>query len=117
MQLRKLVFTNNYDISGWRIGDVAVQSQLFALLYSKSFYNLTRYKNPEMDKLVVAMRKAATLDEYDARACDVIEKMHEDAMILLSGGRRHYAIARKNVGGIPPLWQGTIDPRYAFLTQ
>jgi 4-phytase/acid phosphatase/peptide/nickel transport system substrate-binding protein len=117
VQLRKLVFTNNYDISGWRIGDVAVQSQLFALLYSKSFYNLTRYKNPEMDKLVFAMRKAATLEEYDARACDVIEKMHEDAMILFSGGRRHYAISRKNVGGIPPLWQGTIDPRYSFLTQ
>jgi len=112
VQLRTLVFTNEYNMSGWRIADGAVQTQLFALLNSKSFYNLSRYKSEEMDKLVVQMRMSETLDDYDLNACAVIKKMHEDAMILLSGGRKHYAIARKSVSNVPPLWQGTIDARF-----
>lgn len=115
VQLRQLVFTNNYNISGWRIADTAVQSQLFALLFSKSFYNLTKYQNPEMDKLLGAMLQAPTLEDYDQRACEVIKLMHEDAMILLSAGRQHHAISRPNVHNVPPLWQGTIDPRYVWV--
>ena len=38
-------------------------------------------------------------------------------MILLSAGRQHHAIARPNVHGIPPLWQGTIDARYAWVSK
>ena len=117
VQLRQLTFTNNYNITGWRIADTAVQSQLFALLNSKSFYNLTKYKNPEMDKRLDAMMKAPTLEDYDLRACEVVRLMHEDAMILLSAGRQHHAIARPNVHGIPPLWQGTIDARYAWVSK
>ncbi len=115
VQLRQLTFTNNYNITGWRIADTAVQSQLFALLNSKRFYNLTKYKSPEMDKRLDAMLKAPTLEEYDLRACEVVKLMHEDAMILFAGGRQHYAIARPNVHNIPPLWQGTIDARYAWV--
>lgn len=117
VQLRQLVFTNNYNISGWRIADTAVQSQLFALLYSKSFYNLTKYKSEEMDKLVGAMLHAPTLEDYDLRACEVVKKMHDDAMILLSAGRQHHAISRPNVHNVPPLWQGTIDPRYVWVSK
>ena len=88
---------------------------MLALLSSKSPYNLTKYKNPEVDKLLGAMIQAPTLEEYDLRACAVVKKMHEDAMILFSGGRQHYAIARKTVHNVPPLWQGTIDPRYVWV--
>ncbi len=117
LQLRTKVFTNNYNLSGWRIADAPeVTSQLFALLYSKSPYNLTKYQNPEADKLIFAMNSAKTEADYETRACDVARLINDDAMIMLSGGRRHFAISRKGVvNDVPPLWQGTIDPRYIWV--
>ena len=114
LQLRQKVFTNNYNYSGWRIADTPeVNSQLFALLYSKSFYNLTRYKNPDMDKLVFAMNASKTREDYNKNLCAVAAKVNDDAMILWSHGRRHHAISRKGaLSNVPPLWQGTIDPRF-----
>ncbi len=117
LQLRTKVFTNNYNMSGWRIADAPeVNSQLFALLYSKSPYNLTKYKSEEANKLVFAMNASKTQADYDKNLCAVARKLNDDAMILQTGGRRHHAISRKGVvNAVPPLWQGTIDPRYIWV--
>jgi len=113
LQLRQKVFTNNYNMSGWRIADTGdVGSQLFALLHSKSFYNLAKYKSERMDQLVVAMRKAKTQAARDEAMCDVIKQMNDDVPIVLTNGRTHYAIANKNVIGDPILFQGVPDVRY-----
>lgn len=116
LQLRKKVFTNDYNVSGWRIGDTEdVGPQLFALLHSKSPYNLGKYVNPKMDELVVAMRVAPTVEERIQRTCAVVKQMNDDGTIILTGGRQHYAMAKKSVKGLAPLYQGTPDVRYATI--
>jgi ABC-type transport system substrate-binding protein len=116
LQLRQKVFTNNYNVSGWRIADTGdVGPQLFALLHSKSPYNLGKYNNPKMDQLVVAMRVAPTMEKRIAATCEVVKQMNDDGTIFFTNGRKHYAITNKSVSAIPPLFQGVPDVR--FLTK
>jgi ABC-type transport system substrate-binding protein len=116
LQLRQKVFTNNYNISGWRIADTGdVGPQLFALLHSKSPYNLGKYNNPKMDQLVVAMRVAPTMETRLAATCEVVKQMNDDGTIFLTGGRQHYALTTKSVSEIPPLFQGVPDVRFLSL--
>lgn len=113
LQLRKKVFTNDYNMSGWRIADAQdVGPQLFALLYSKSPYNLARYKNPKMDELLVKMRTAPTPAARATAMCDVVRLMNDDVPIQYRGGRKHYTIVRKGIEGLRPLYQGVPDVRY-----
>lgn len=113
LQLRQKVFTNNYNMSGWRIQDAQdVGPQLFGLLYSKSPYNLTRYNNPKMDELLVAMRTAATEEARATAMCDVVRLMNDEVPIQYRGGRKHYTIVRQGVDGLRPLYAGVPDVRY-----
>ena len=110
------VFKNDYQIAGWRIADAGdIGPQLFALLHSKSPYNLAHYADEEMDKLAVAMRTAPTPEERFKATCAVVRKMNQDAPILWSQGRTHNVIAKKGLMGIRPLYQGVLDVRYAYF--
>ncbi|WP_417518353.1 ABC transporter substrate-binding protein [Minwuia sp.] len=116
LQLRQKVFTNNYNWSGWRIQDAEdVGPQLFGLLHSESPYNLTKYKNPKMDELLVKMRTAPTVEERAKYTCDVVRLMNDDVPIQLRGGRKHYTIVRKGVEGMRPIYSGTPDVRYITI--
>ncbi len=112
----RTVFTNDYQMAGWRIADAGdIGPQLFALLHSKSPYNLAHYKSEEMDKLAVAMRVAATPEAREKAMCAVVRKMNEDAPILWGNGRNHHAIAKKSLKGIGELYQGVLDVRFAYF--
>ena len=112
------VFANNYQIAGWRIADTGdIGPQLFALLYSKSPYNLAHYSDDEMDKLLVAMNMAGTDQERVDATCAVVRKMNADAPILWWSGRIHNAIAKKSLQGLRPLFQGVLDPRFAWFEE
>ncbi|ANK79449.1 MAG: hypothetical protein TEF_00590 [Rhizobiales bacterium NRL2] len=113
LQLRQKVFTNNYDMSGWRIADAQdVGPQLFALLHSKSPYNLTKYNNPAMDDLLVKMRTAATEEARAEAMCEVVRLMNDEVPIQYRGGRKHYTIVGADIDGLRPLYQGVPDVRY-----
>jgi 4-phytase/acid phosphatase/peptide/nickel transport system substrate-binding protein len=110
------VFKNDYQIAGWRIADAGdIGPQLFALLYSKSPYNLAHYADEEMDKLVVGMRTAATPEARFDATCAVVRKMNQDASILWSQGRTHNVIAKKGLMGVRPLYQGILDVRFSYF--
>lgn len=110
------VFKNEYQMAGWRIADTGdIGPQLFALLHSKSPYNLAHYKSEEMDKLVLAMRTAATPEARKTAMCAVVHKMNQDAPIVWASGRTHNAIAKKNLKGLRPLYQGVVDVRFAWF--
>lgn len=110
------VFKNDYQIAGWRIADASdIGSQLFALLHSKSPYNLAHYSDPEMDKLVVKMRIAPNKEAREKAMCDVVRKMNQDVPILWGSGRTHNVIAKKSLKGIAPLYQGVLDVRFAYF--
>jgi 4-phytase/acid phosphatase/peptide/nickel transport system substrate-binding protein len=110
------VFKNDYQMAGWRIADTGdIGPQLFALLYSKSPYNLAHYASEEMDKLLLAMRTAETPEARKTAMCAVVRKMNQDAPILWTQGRTHNAIAKKKLKGLRPLYQGVVDVRFAYF--
>jgi 4-phytase/acid phosphatase/peptide/nickel transport system substrate-binding protein len=99
--LVKKVFTNEYQISGWRIGDANdVGPQLFALAISKSSYNLSRDKSEAFDKAAMAMRTAADRKSRDEGLCTLSRLMNESGSMQFRGGNRYHAITRANVHGV-----------------
>ncbi len=109
LQLRQRVFTNNYQISGWRIGDSGDQGpQLFGLFRKGSPYNIMKYNTPEMDALLDAQRETVDPAARAKLMCEIAEKINQDAPIVYAGGRRHYAFSRPRLKGIPPLTNGVI---------
>ena len=99
--LVKRVFTNDYQISGWRIGDSNdVGPQVFALSFSKSRYNLTRYKNPELDKVAMAMRTASTAKVRQEKLCEMATMINESGHMTYRGGNRYHVFTRNNVKGV-----------------
>ncbi len=113
--LVKRVFTNKYQISGWRIADqLDVGPQIFALSYSKSPYNLPRYKNPELDKLAMAMRTAKTVEVRKKLQCDIAKVWNTEGTIQWRGGNRYHVITRPEVKGIRPFRRGVPYVWYAW---
>jgi peptide/nickel transport system substrate-binding protein len=118
LSFMQTVFTNSYQIAGWRIADTGdIGPQLFALLHSKSPYNLAHYSDADMDKLLVTMRMAGTEQERADAMCAVVRKMNADAPILWWSGRTHNAIAKKSLQGLRPLFQGVLDARFAWFEE
>ena len=108
--LVKRVFTNKYQISGWRIADSAdIGPQLFGLHHSKSSYNLTHYKSDDMDKLVLAQRMSTDKAARDKLLCQIATVMNESGHIQYRGGRRYHVFARNYVKGMPTIWSGLAD--------
>lgn len=113
--LVKRVFTNNYQISGWRIADgLDVGPQVFGLSHSKSPYNLPRYKNPELDKLALAMKTAKTLEEREKLQCEIAKIWNTEGTIQWRGGNRYHVLTGKNVKGIRPFRRGIPYVWYAW---
>ncbi len=99
--LVKKVFTNDYMVSGWRIGDADdVGPQTFALSYSKSGYNLSRLKLPEMDKVAFAMRTAADPATREKFHCDLMRMVNDQGNMQYRGGNRYYAFHGTNTHNI-----------------
>ncbi len=114
--LVKRVFTNKYQISGWRIADGAdVGPQLFALHYSKSPYNLAHVKSPDLDKLVLGMRTAADPAKRDALQCEISKFMNDSAHIQYRGGRRYHVFTRNYVKNVPTPWTGVTELTSVWL--
>ncbi len=116
--LVKKVFTNDYQISGWRIADGAdIGPQLFALHHSKSSYNLTGYSTPELDELVVAQRTATDPEARGKMLCEISAIMNQSGHIQYRGGRRYHVFTRNNIKGIPTIWSGVADVTGAWIAQ
>lgn len=106
--LVKKVFTNDYMISGWRIADSAdVGPQTFALSYSKSSYNLTRYKNEDLDKVALGMRTANTPELRDEMHCKLMQAVNQSAHMNYRGGNRYYVFHNKSTHDVSIAGLGT----------
>lgn len=99
--LVKKVFTNDFMISGWRIGDAEdVGPQTFALTYSESSYNLARFKSPEMDKAAMAMRTAADPAVREEKHCELMRMVNDEGTYTWRGANKYYAFHNTNVHNI-----------------
>ncbi|MBT3532432.1 MAG: hypothetical protein HN478_01045 [Rhodospirillaceae bacterium] len=106
--LVKRVFTNKYQISGWRVADALdVGPQLFGLSHSKSPYNITRLKTPELDKLSLAMRMAKTMESREQLQCDLVSMINQNGNMAFGPGNRYHILLQKNIKGMRGFTGGT----------
>ena len=99
--LVKRVFTNDYMMSGWRIGDSNdVGPQLFGLSFAKSRYNLTRYKDEELDKVALGMRTADTREKRAEMSCKLVQMINDSGHMQYRGGNRYYVFTNKNIKNV-----------------
>ncbi|MCA0873508.1 ABC transporter substrate-binding protein [Seohaeicola saemankumensis] len=114
--LVKRVFTNDFDISGWRIADGAdMGPQLYAYVKIGSSYNLTGFNDPELDALADSMRSALTMEDRLEKQCQMVEKMNQDGGILYRGGGRYHAFTSPKVKGVPNPYRGVVDVSRAWI--
>ena len=106
--LVKRVFTNKYQMSGWRVADAMdVGPQLFGLSHSKSPYNITRHKTDDLDKLALAMRTAPTMEKRKALQCDLVRSINQAGNMRFGPGSRYHVITRPNIKGMRAFGMGS----------
>lgn len=106
--LVKRVFTNKYQISGWRVADALdVGPQLFGLSYSKSPYNITRLKTPEIDKLALGMRMAKTMKIREDMQCKLVSLINQNGNMAFGPGNRYHILLQPNIKGMRGFTGGT----------
>ncbi|WP_407495470.1 ABC transporter substrate-binding protein [Pseudooceanicola sp. MF1-13] len=116
--LVKRVFTNDFDISGWRIADGAdMGPQLFAYAMPGSSYNLTGFDDPKLSEVAQQMRVAPTMEERLELQCQMVEIMNDDGGILYRGGGRYHAFTTPRVKGVPAPYRGVVDVTRAWIDE
>jgi 4-phytase/acid phosphatase/peptide/nickel transport system substrate-binding protein len=111
-QLVKETLARDFQISGWRIIDLAdVDPQMFANFHSKSPINFSGYNNPEADRLLTVGRTSLDENVRKAAYCDLIKILNDDVVWLWTGSNTDFALIRTNVRGIPALRGGACRSR------
>jgi ABC-type transport system substrate-binding protein len=112
------VLGRNYSMSGWRVADgLDLSPQIYALVHSKSSYNLGGFSTPELDAMADEMRTTSDRRRQHELLCKIMEVVNDQALFLYRGGGRHYAFSRPRVKDLPPNWRGFIDVTSVWLEQ
>ena len=105
----KKVISGNYQVSTWRISSRPDQGpSLFRALHSKSRGNFSRYKNPEMDKLLVAQRIETDPVKRRDILCRIARRINEDIPLLYRGGMASHVITSSRVKGVNDMKNGIV---------
>lgn len=117
-QLVKETISRDFQISGWRIIDLAdVDPQMFANFHSKSPINFSGYNNPEADRLLTVGRTSLDQNVRKAAYCDLVKILNDDVVWLWTGSNTDFALIRTNVRGIPALRGGAVQVEAAWLAK
>ena len=112
----KKVISGKYQVSTWRISSRPDQGPaLFLTLHSKSRANFSRYKNPEMDKLLVAQRMETDPNKRNKILCQIARLINDDVPILYRGGMRSHVITSKKVEGLSSMKDGIVRLESVWL--
>ncbi len=107
--ITKQIFSKEYDIATWGIlGSDEIEPYTMAAFHSESPWNITRYANEEVDKLLLALRTSMDPAERKAAFCRITRQVNHDAPFLYLCAPIHYAFAGKDLKNLPK-W------RYGFL--
>ena len=105
----KKVISGNYQVSTWRISSRPDQGpSLFRALHSASRGNFSRYKNPEMDKLLVAQRMETDAAKRQEILCRIARRINEDIPLLYRGGMANHVITSMRVKGLTDMKYGIV---------
>ena len=112
----KKVIGGKYQVSTWRISSRPDQGPaLFLMLHSTSRANFSRYKNPEMDKLLVAQRMETDPNRRNEILCRIARLINEDVPLLYRGGMGSHVITSKNVEGLTSMRDGIVRLESVWL--
>jgi len=99
----KKLFSGEFDLSSWVIpgfddmGPITVAS-----FNSKSPWNLMKYKNGEVDELLLRQRMSTDPEVRRKSLCEAARIINADAPFAYLFKQRFYMVANKNVKGILP---------------
>ena len=106
----KKVISGNYQVSTWRISSRPDQGPaLFLALHSASRANFSRYKNPEMDQLLVAQRMETDPGKRREILCRIARRINEDIPLLYRGGMANHVITGPRVKGLNDMKNGIVQ--------
>ena len=112
----KKVISGDYQMSTWRMSSQPDQGPaLFRSFHSKSRANFSRYKNPEMDRLLVAQRMEMDPAKRQQILCQIASLLNKDVPILYRGGMRRHVITRKEVKGMVEMTNGIVRLEEAWI--
>ena len=107
--ITKQIFSKEYDIATWGIlGSDEIEPYTMAAFHSESPWNITRYANAEVDKLLVALRTSMDPVERKAAFCKIARQVNEDAPFLYLCAPIHYALAGTDLKNLPKWRHGFI---------
>jgi ABC-type transport system substrate-binding protein len=108
-QRNKLVFAGDYQMTGWALYDNTDMGPImYNNLFSGSELNFSRYRNPEMDKLLTTAQLSTNPKERQKALCGVARQINDEAVMLYRGGLRYNAIAKAQVQGIARVDHGMV---------
>jgi 4-phytase/acid phosphatase/peptide/nickel transport system substrate-binding protein len=97
----KQMFSKKYDVASWFIiGSYDMGPITMAQLHSKSPWNVTRYVNEEVDKLLVEQRLSTDREARAETLCTIARKVNSDAPFLYLFGRRYYLFTKNHVKNV-----------------
>jgi 4-phytase/acid phosphatase/peptide/nickel transport system substrate-binding protein len=114
----KKVISGQYQVSTWRIPSRPDQGPaLFRMFHSQSRANFSRYKNPQMDRLLTAQRLETDPAKRNDILCRIARLINADVPILYRGGMRGHIITNANVNGISSFKDGIVRLETVSLRQ
>ena len=100
--ITKQIFSKEYDIATWSIlGSDEIEPYTMAAFHSESPWNITRYANEEVDKLLLALRMSMDPAERKAAFCRIARQVNHDAPFLYLCAPIHYAFAGTDLKNLP----------------
>ena len=97
----KKLFSKNFDITSWIIpGAYDMGPVTFAILHSKSPYNVSRYADEEMDRLVYQQLVSTDPKARAETMCTIAKKVNSDVPFIYLFGRTYYLFARKDIKNV-----------------
>ena len=112
----KNVLSGQYQLSTWRISPRPDQgSSLFLMFHSQSRGNFSHYRNPEMDRLLMAQRMETDPARRQRLLCQIAQLINKDVPIIYRGGMRSHIITRKTVNGIADMAYGIVRLEVVWL--
>ncbi|MFC1505174.1 ABC transporter substrate-binding protein [Thermodesulfobacteriota bacterium] len=101
--IMKKLFGKQYDMSSWLIqGAYDMGPLTTAFLRSDSPWNVTRYANAEVDKLLAEQRMGTDPKARADTLCAIAKKVNSDAPFLYLYGRNYYLFVKNNVKNVTP---------------
>ena len=99
--IMKRLMSKNFDISSWIIpGAYDMGPVTMAVLNSKSPWNMTRYANEEVDKLLVEQQLSTDPEARNQILCNIVRKVNSDVPFLYMFGRTYYLFAHNKVKNV-----------------